>query len=271
MNNIIPDIQMICTQRIESTTDKATPLEGFETINVLKWKNSKWAELSPYAMRTDGHEEHVNRGGVLFENFWQGLKVYDVVHDIEIYPSRFHRTPEYLQWKYVSFSGTGSDVLLTDAGSDGSVDLDIIVYERWRDSLMYEAIGPVRYPNGYGNRRKCQFSRLVKENGEVERLGYIDARKRIYVQEYSRLARKTKSYGILLDKLVKGKNLLICEVDLPRLGARGEYGKDCDAAGNCAMTLEKIDALLNDPSESCGHGLVLAKCLLEDLASLAKH
>jgi len=80
---------MIATQQIKSTTTKPVSLENFETINVLKWNNCKWKNLCPYLLKTDGEEFCHNPGGILFENFYQGCKVYDVVYENEVYPSRY--------------------------------------------------------------------------------------------------------------------------------------------------------------------------------------
>jgi hypothetical protein len=43
----------------------------YEYIDILSWNphQSKYYELSPYYLKTDGLEESKNSGGVLFENF----------------------------------------------------------------------------------------------------------------------------------------------------------------------------------------------------------
>jgi len=117
---------MIITQQIKSTTTKPVSLENFETINVLhlfsfktptewaelseqkctgcaslmrngvKWNNCKWKNLCPYLLKTDGEEFCHNSGGILFENFYQGCKVYDIVYENEVYPSRYYmNNPKY--------------------------------------------------------------------------------------------------------------------------------------------------------------------------------
>ena len=91
---------MITTQQIKSTTTKPVSLDTYETINVLKWNNCKWKKLCPYLLKTDGEEFCHNSGGILFENFYQGCKVYDVVYENEVYPSRYYmNNPKYLWWK----------------------------------------------------------------------------------------------------------------------------------------------------------------------------
>jgi len=79
---------MIKTRQIKRQTEKYTPPEGYLSVPVLSWqpKYTKYFELSPYHLRTDGKEEHVNLGNVLFENFWQGSKVYPIVYPITVNP-----------------------------------------------------------------------------------------------------------------------------------------------------------------------------------------
>jgi hypothetical protein len=96
----------------------------------------------------------------------------------------------------------------------------------------------------------------------------LEGRKQLYVKEFSRLVRKTKEYGELFDLLQSGSNIIIAEIDVPSNGKKGEYGKDCDVDNNCLITMDKINKLLEDTSEAFGHGLVIAKCLLEDLEQI---
>jgi hypothetical protein len=254
---------MIKTQYISSTTDKPIPIEGFVTVNVLKWKNSKWKEFSPYYLRTDGNERVRNDGGVLFENYYQGCKIYDVVHSIKVYASRFHYGKEkYLWWDYSTVNEEGDVLFKND-------EINYDLYYRWRNSLWgcQEAI---RYPNGIHRRKNTQFSLYVDKKGREKRLGYIESRKKIYAKEYIRLVTKLDKYQTLLNHLKEGKNLLICEVDVPKNGKNGEYGVDCDDNNSCDMSLAKIETLLEDPRAAFGHGLCLAYSLLCDLEKFNK-
>lgn len=249
---------MITTQQIKSVTSKPVSLDTYETINVLKWSNCKWKNLSPYLLKTDGEEEYHNLGGILFENFYQGCKVYDIVYENEVYPSKYQMNdPKYLWWKFEPISPSG-DVILQ--GENINYDL----YYRWRDSL-WECEKPVRYPNKIHRRKNTQFSVCIDIDGNERRLDYISARKEIYVKEYTRLIKKLPEYEELLSKLRKGKNIMICEIDVPARNKRGEYGKDCDENNICHITIEKLELLLNDTSEAFGHGLCLAYSLLLDL------
>ena len=71
-----------------------------------------------------------------------------------------------------------------------------------------------------------------------------------------------------MDKLKNGKNIMICEIDVPSKDKKGEYGKDCDVNNICYLSIEKLEILLNDTSEAFGHGLCLAYSLLVDLQSV---
>lgn len=252
---------MIGTQQIKSTTQIPVDLDGYIRVNVLRWKNSKWKTLSPYLLKTDGNEENVNSGGIIFENFYQGCKVYDKVYDNKVYASRYHVGKEkYLWWDFKTKSredGINCDVMLID----NKINYDL--YKRWRDSL-WGCPNPIRYPNKRHRRQNCQFSIIIDKQESETRMDYITARKKIYMQEYIRLIRLQPKYDILLEYLREGKNLLMCEVDVPSRGKKGEYGKGCDAAGNCKMSLEKLSKLMDDPSEAFGHGLALAYSLLSE-------
>ncbi len=69
-------------------------------VNVMS-NTSRWRALSPYHLRTDGLEEQHNSGGVVFENFWQGSKVYPEVFPAEVYSHyRHHGNPQQLHWKW---------------------------------------------------------------------------------------------------------------------------------------------------------------------------
>ena len=58
--------------------------------------------------KTDGLKKCTNPGNILFENFYQGLKVYDIVYQNSVYPSRFHTgKPEHLWWKFEPVNESG--------------------------------------------------------------------------------------------------------------------------------------------------------------------
>jgi hypothetical protein len=241
---------MISTKRVTAMAEVLTCSDPTAlVVNVLA-NTSEWKGLSPYHLRTDGAEIQRNPGGVLFENFWQGSKVYREVFPIEVYSHASKRgDPRFLYWRWQSHA-----VHLAD---DGSVNLD--AWHAWRDSL-WAAAKPVRYPNGFARRTECKFALL----NDVERLGYIDARKRLYFAEYIRLARRTAEYARLLDAVRAGRHVCIGEIDVPAPGKRGTHNS---AAAEVQMTLPYLQAMLDDESEPFGHGLCLAWALLTDAAA----
>lgn len=249
---------MIATQQIKSITTKPFELENYETINVLKWHSSKWKNFSPYLLKTDGNECHSNPGGIIFENFYQSCKVYDVVFENEVYASKYQmNNPKYLWWKFVPVN-SGGDILV----ENGIINYDL--YFRWRNSL-WDCKNPVRYPNKIHRRKNTQFALLIDKDGNETRLDYLATRKQIYVREYIRLVKQLPEYNMLLNKLKNGQNIMICEIDVPAKNKKGQYGQDCDDYNICHLTLDKLEILLNDPCEAFGHGLCLAYSLLQDL------
>lgn len=249
---------MIATQQLKSTTAKAVSLENYETINVLKWNNSKWKNLSPYLLKTDGNETCFNSGGVLFENFYQGCKVYDIVYENEVYASRYHvNNPDHLWWKFTPKTLSGDIILNND-----KINYDL--YLNWRNNL-WDCKNPIRYPNKINRRKNTKFSVCIDKNGNETRYDYITSRKEIYLKEYVRLVKNLPEYKTLLNKLKNNKNIMICEVDVPAQNKKGNYGNDCDENDICYMSIEKLETLLNDTNEAFGHGLCLAYSLLLDL------
>lgn len=219
-------------------------------VNIMS-NSSPWRKLSPYHMKTDGVEEQRNPGGVLFENFWQGSKVYPEVFPIEVYSHYRHTgNPAQLHWAW--------DRRQTHY-SKSTGEVDLALWHSWRDSL-WAAPKAVRYPNGYARRGLCVFALL----NDSERLPYIESRKRIYVQEYVRLAKQTDEFARLLALLRAGKAVCLGEIDVPAPGKRGTHNSE---AAEVQMTLPYLDAMLHDDSEPFGHGLCLALALLQELAA----
>lgn len=211
----------------------------------MSWSSNdtKYYNLSPYYLKTDGNEIIHNDGGILFENFYQGSKVYAHSDKIETYchPSK-RGDPRYLWWKY--------DVEEPHVVQTGEI---LPAYYTWRKSIC-DCLHPVRYPVGFKNRKNC----LYLFDGE-RKLNYLQSRKEIYVKEYTRLIRKESSYLDLLKRFKSGENLCLLEIDVPDIGKKGSYGQVYES-----YTLEILDTLMNDNSEAFGHGLCICKALLED-------
>lgn len=247
---------MIATQYIASSTAKPISHENYETVNVLKWNNSKWKCFSPYYLKTDGNESCSNKGNVLFENFYQSCKIYKTVYSNKVYPSRFHMNKEkYLWWNFETANSEG-DVLLDETNM-----INYELYFRWRDSLC-SCVNPIRYPNRFERKGEVEFTLVIDKENIETRLDYITARKEIYMKEYIRLVKQLPQYNILLEKLKNNKNVMLCEIDVPSKNKQGNYFAENDF---CELTLEKLNLLLEDTTYPFGHGLCLAYSLLQDL------
>ena len=187
---------MIKTQKLRSVATKIIPKNGDTDvyINVLTWhpanhtNGSKYHVFSPYYLKTDGLEEQANDGQVLFENFWQGSKVWPKYYDQEIWAHpNLRGKSQHLWFSYTCRNGLGSELHL-----DHTDELQPEYY-RWKEA-MFACKHAVRYPNRYARTSQVAFSLLVDKDGKETRLNYIEARKRIYVKEYCRLVRKLPEY-----------------------------------------------------------------------------
>lgn len=241
---------MIKTKKINSISTRL-PDDSKEVVyvNILTWHDashrngSKYHVFSPYFLKTDGQEANSNNGNVLFENFWQGSKLWPVYYDSEIWAHpNLRGNPKHLWFSYKCSNGLGSENHLVDNEIQPE-------YYKWREAI-FSCKNPIRYPNGYARRSKVAFTLLIDENGNEKRLSYIEARKEIYIKEYCRLVRKLPEFNRLSRLLNEGKNLVICEVDVP---------------DNEVVTIEKLEKLVENKSIKFGHGLCLAWELLKDL------
>ena len=144
------------------------PPINFELINVLSWKKkeSKYYELSPYFLKTDN--KGIYPEGIIFENLWQGSKIYEYVYDIEVYPHFMHKgNLNQLWWKYKCKNKSEQHLIDNNITSE---------WYNWRNSL-WNCEHPIRYPNGINRRKLCKFSVKYERNlsGELieKRLDYI--------------------------------------------------------------------------------------------------
>ena len=122
----------------------------------------------------------------------------------------------------------------------------------WRDRMWADASNTdhmaIRFPAGKenANAKKTLYS-YWKVDGEFKRLGYIDARKHIYLPVYAKAVVKTEAYRRLCSMRDEGKNLLLVDFDgynrhLPRYN----------------FTYNDV---LHCPLLKMGHGFVLAMLL----------
>jgi len=247
-------MSQIITKRVTNSKEKCIAPDGYIPVPVVSWhkKDSEYYSLSPFYLRTDGNEEQVNNGNVIFENFWQGSKVYPEVNKIDHYTnSTLRGNPKYLLWKYDRNEKHINNNNITPE------------YFIWRKSL-FECDNAIRYPLGFNNRKTVKFSLLNKKDGTSEKLDYLSSRKRIYCKEYKRLVRKTDQYKKILNLLLQNNKICIFDIDVPDKNKKGLYGEYSNN-NIFEVTYEKLEKLLNDPSEPFGHGLALAMALLEDI------
>jgi hypothetical protein len=248
---------MIKVKRITTINEKVVVPVNYVPINVMSWnKTNEFYQFSPYHLRTDGDEKQLNNGNIIFENFWQGSKVFDEICSIDVYPNwRQRNNPKQLIWHYTATNNC-------EKHYDKETKTISAKYFEWRNSI-WNCQKAIRYPNGYNKRSKVLFSLYISLNN-VEHLDYIQSRKMIYFNEYCRLIRKLPIYNKLLGRLKNNENLCILEIDVPTKGKKGLYGKNVNDDNTYDCTLERINALLEDPSEPFGHGLCIVHCLLMD-------
>lgn len=242
---------MIKTKQIKSISTKLPKSDETNIyVNVLTWhaashfNGSKYHVFSPYYLKTDGQEAQSNKGNVLFENFWQGSKVWPIMYDTEIWAHRNLRglDDKYLWFKYTCPNGMGSECHISD---DGLIQPE---YYKWREQI-FACQHPIRYPNGFKRTSQVAFSLLKTENGTEERLDYISARKQIYIAEYCRLVRKLPEFDELKNFLKNGKTLILCEIDVP---------------DNEIIDVPVLTKLVENKKIKFGHGLCLAWELLKN-------
>lgn len=110
-------------------------------------------------------------------------------------------------------------------------------YYYWRDE-GWAKTRAVRYPMGKGTKPMYSY-------WDGQKLGYIEARKAIYVPTYANAVLKTQSYAMLYNAVRTGQNIILRDFD----------GYDYIKIG---MTLKEV---LNNPKRNAGHAFVLAMLL----------
>ena len=187
--------------------------------------------LSPYVL-TDGE-------GCIFENVWQFSKIYKTV-------------PEQKQVQWYGSWCHPHEVHLDGEG------IPTEEYWEWREKGMRNKTA-VRYPVGFYERRKCLGTYFEESDGAYSLLGYIEARKKIYVQLYKDYVQNHPVFLNLKKLLEEGTNLQINEVDGPTYHHEYPYNKV--VKGSIEINKDTIEALLNNPKQPFGHGYTIAGLL----------
>lgn len=226
--------------------------EGGTWKNILIHTSPKdvGGPLSPYLLK--------NEQGQLLENVWQFSKVYKHVSKQRT-PLNGKYRPDVIIWEHPEEVHVNDDT--------GEVN---DAYWAWRQKGMNNAYA-VRYPNGFHGRKECVCSVIQnkhiidgKEVVTLERLNYIEARKRIYCAEYARLAPRTQAFKQLRDLLAQGISLQLVEVDGPDPTlSYPPYDSISKEKPGMLMDEATIRLLVNDARKPFGHGFVIAALLLD--------
>jgi len=133
-------------------------------------------------------------------------------------------------------------------------------YFTWRDEMWakkdFSSKIEIRFPAGRENVRKCLYA-WWKVDGEFKRLGYVAARKAIYMALYAKAVVKTEAYRRLVELRDAGKNLMLIDFDGYN-PYHPHYGFGSDDA------VRTYNDVIHCPLLKMGHGFVLAM-LLEGL------
>lgn len=248
--------------------------------------STAYGSLSPYCLKHDG---------VILENEWQFSKIYPF---IRLSRQRFSRFDNRIIWEHIPEDGN-KEVHIDEKG------FIAVDYLKWR-LKGFMCSEPVRYPPGKPYMRECVGSILQKDldklfnnnpsvrpkiklpsqsaeskiltsvedntisstNNTIRLLNYVEARKEIYVPEYCKAVVEAKQFKELKERLSKGENLLIVEVDGPHQEDlkyyMEKYHVDSHFIENNTMmaTKENLKIMLNDTKHPYGHGYCLAMALL---------
>jgi hypothetical protein len=239
-------------------------------VNIVVTSHNKKGlghSLSPYVL--------CDSKGRLMENLWQFSKVYERVHK--------QQQPE---WSWDAEIHATLDGGKEDAPHNYTPNAD---YWVWRQTGM-EHDHAVRYPNGFKGKAECLYvlwpkslENLYDPKAPMEKLSYVEARKKVYCRLYATLAKDNEEFKKLQEMLEEGINLQILDVDGPDVEKatkkgtikapydtipKGVYG-ETSGVGSIEITEQNIKLLMEDTDQPFGHGYVLA-CMLLDKTNWLK-
>ena len=231
---------------------------GFEKVLCLT-KSTKYGSLSPYCL--------VNDKGQIMENIWQFSKMYESVPNVTQRYSRFDQTVIWDHPRETHLSKNDEGKWIPNKN-----------YHLWRAKGM-SCKHPIRYPVGMMCRSGCvgvlveseQQKCVLDETYIPNLLGYVDARKEVYLPIYSELVEKQPDFQKLIQKLKSGKNILIVEIDGPHGECLDYYqdkygvGKEFIENNTMLATPENLNIMLYDTKFPFGHGYCLAIALNRNL------
>ena len=133
-------------------------------------------------------------------------------------------------------------------------------YYAWRNEMWgrkdFSSKIEIRFPVGKENVRKCLYA-WWKVDGAFRKLGYVAARKAIYMSLYAKAVVKTEAYRRLVELRDEGKNLMLIDFD-----GYNPYHPHYGFASDDAV--RTYNAVVHCPLLKMGHGFTLAM-LLEGL------
>lgn len=224
--------------------------QGFTNIPAWSRGAKPWKSLSPFKIGPvkfieDGVDKESNKEATIFENFWQGMKV----------------------WRNVARQNKSNWVWPAESHVD-KIDNPNDNWRRWHDALLSHD-KPVRRPNGRA------IPLYAWWNGQ--KLGVVESRKQIYIPYLQELYRKHPTYQRLLDMVKSGTNIIIIEPDGPSAEL---YPNGMSVTPDLLYKLQDVtrmkDFCVEVGREDCnkpnkyvpyGHGYVIALTLFEDILS----
>jgi hypothetical protein len=211
---------------------------GFTPISAWSRGKHPWKQLSPLLIGpvTFEDDEGKEKEATIFENFWQGHKVWTKVSK-----------QNTVDWKWPAETHADEEV----SSQPNSA------WWTWHQALMENPRG-VRRPNG----REIPICHYWKGR----HLSLVEARMEIYIPFLQQLYRKHPVYKLLLDRVYYGKeNILIIEPDGPKLD---EYPEGAEV--NLELLYEWRSKVTDYKGRyfAFGHGYVLAMTILEDIQQL---
>lgn len=219
-------------------------IEGWTTILVLSIGSEYW-DLSPFFLKDEQ--------GRLMENVWQFSKIYQEI------PSINEKKWSYPAEKHLDEKGA----ILPE-------------YWRWRHrGMTFQK--PIRYPVGWKHRHNVVATLCNPQDVDpskppsLEIMGYVEARRKLYVPLYTRLLKQKPRFQQLRERFLRGERMLIVEVDGPHLESLGYYKKmypvypwdDWFEGETIDINPGSIHVLLSDTRHPFGHGYCMAMALLD--------
>jgi len=193
-------------------------LEGVKNVNVTSGSMNKFdgasaKEMSPMYLGPVGD-------CLLFENYWQyGKKFKELGHAVS-------------RDKWLKFRERGCKRKKGDRHPSGTKSKEVL--------YQYEK-------NGKTFNKWRYYVAYIAEYGGIE-MGYIEARKRVYVPVYSELVSETNAFKGLKKLVDSGQSVMILDYDGPKKTTE--------------VTEKVLRTALNDPSRPFGHGYVIASLLI---------